>query len=380
MSIFATGVMESTVGMVPASEEYVEATLEGVQSIIMESAQEAFALEGALYVSDIAFTNQVVHESANLETVLEGFAGNTMNKLKQIWQKLWAKVQGWFKAVIKRVNLIFTSGGKFVDQYGKELREKSAVGFEYKGHKYAADVEAPYTNLIGKLEGSFKDVFKVATDITNANAGDVLSNSFTQGGASEKSAQDIIADATKGATGEEGLAPALEKIRKDVAGEEPVEIVNFSHVSVDAMLKTVKESKKVVATLNRNKSEMDDKFKKVIATIEKAAKKVATDAGRTTDTDTSDQKVAKNETSSKMTTYFNKVVSILQQVVNAMLTTHGAMIKTVEKRTAEYQSVLKKFVTFKGKKPVKESTTADDEEEYDEEDDTALENAMNLFM
>lgn len=378
MSIFDTGVMESTVGMIPASQEYVEPTLEGVQTIIMESAQQAMALEGAMYVSDIAFSNQVVHESANLETVLEGFAGNTMNKLKQIWQKLWAKVQGWFKAVIKRVNLIFTSGGKFVDQYGKELREKSAVGFEYKGHKYAADVETPYANLSNKLESSFRDVFKIASDITNANAGDVLSNSFAKGGASEQNAADIINKATKDATGEEGLTPALQKIHTDVAGEETVEIVNFSNVSVDTMLKTIKESKKSVATLNRAKSEMDDKFKKVIATIEKAAKKVATDAGRTTDTDTSEQKVAKNESSSKMTTYFNKVVSILQQVVNAMLTTQGALIKTVEKRAAEYQSVLKKFATFKGKKPVKESTA--DDEDLDEEDDAALESAMNLFL
>lgn len=377
MSIFnTTPMLEQSV---PASTEFVEPTLEGVQSIIMEAAYETFTLESSFYVSDIIATQRVM-EGASMESVLEGFAGSAMAKLKALWTKLWSKIQGWFKAVIKRIQLIFQSGSKFITTFGKELREKSVSGFKYKGYKYnQKDAVSKADGVIAALETTFKDEFKIASDITNGSANSLVSNSYAESSKSEKTSEDIISAAVAKHTEATTISEASEEIMKVFRGgeTETQEIENFAATSVENMITIVKEGSNEIARLNRAKATTDERFKKVIKTIDTAATKFVSASSVHGDNDTDEQKTSRNETSSKMTTHFSKVTGILQQVVTGIIAVEGIKVRMQEELVKSYQVVLKQFATFKPKKNSVNESTGNDEDDEDESD--LLESAMRFI-
>lgn len=378
MSIFGelgnvTNVQEST--------GYVEGTSTGIQNIIMEAAEASYTFEASLYISDI-IASQRVCEGASIESVLEGFAGTAIAKLKALWEKLWSKVKGWFNAVIKRVQLLFQSGSKLVDTFGKELREKSTVGFKYKGYKYDLDKGAKEADtLIAALETSYRDTFKIASDISRANSADVVANSWTASGSKELDTDEVIKTAAGKIEGAVSISEANEKIVKAYRGGEETaeEIENFGAASIDKMLDIVKSGKNEVAKLSRAKSDTDAKFKKVIETINKAATAFGKEQAKHGENDTDDKKAARNETSSKITTYFAKASSILQTVISGIMAVHGVKVSMYQEVVKSYQSTIKSFATFRPTKGVKESSTEDDDDYEEEDDDSLLESAARFL-
>lgn len=382
MGIFSS-VMESGVSSFDVeAHEGMDPSMAGLQSAILESAEASFQLMGGMLISDVIMESQIVTESASPEVVMEGFAGGVLDKLKALWQKLWSKVKGWFNAVIRRIQLIFASGEKLVNQFGDEIKKKSALGFKYTGYKYDVTAgDAAADALIAGLEVGYNDTFKLGTNILNGGDADQIQNSYENFAAKTdgKDASALVETIVKSKGGAESLSESHENIIKKYRSDADStdEIENFTANSVESMLKVVKEGKTTVAKIKRAAADMNDKFAKVISKIEEASKKAVSAASKVDDKDDSDTRASKTEVGTKMTAYFTKAVNALKEIVTAMTSTYGVKVKMNEEAAKTFQAILKKFVTWKPKKAAKESSNEDDDmDEEDMDEDGVLESAM----
>lgn len=380
MSIFSS-VMESGASFGVEAHEGMDPSLAGLQSAIVESAEASFQLMGGMLISDVIMESQIVIESASPEVVMEGFAGGVLDKLKALWQKLWSKVKGWFNAVIRRIQLIFASGEKLVNQFGDEIKKKSSVGFKYTGYKYDINAgDAAADALIAGLEVGYNDTFKLGVNILNSGTEDQIKNSYDNFASKtkDKDAGSLVEDIVKAKGGADSLSEAHENIIKKYRSDSDTtdDIENFSANSVESMLKVVKEGKTTVAKIKRAASDMNDKFSKVISKIEEASKKAASAASKVEDNDSEDIRKSKTETGTKMTAYFTKAINALKEIVTSMTSTYGVKVKMNEEAAKTFQAVLKKFVTWKPKKATSESYTEEDEDEDMTDEDGVLESAM----
>lgn len=102
---------------------------------------EAVALTELSYV--IENHKEYLYEAVDISTMI--------NKVKDWFKKLWAKIQGITKAALAKFNSFRMDGEKFIDKYEKDIKEgagKLPSGFSYKGYKFEG--LAAKANTIGK--------------------------------------------------------------------------------------------------------------------------------------------------------------------------------------------------------------------------------------
>lgn len=90
---------------------------------------EAVALTELSYV--IENHKEYLYEAVDISAMV--------NKVKEWFKKLWAKIQGITKAALAKFNSFRMDGEKFIDKYEKDIKEgagKLPSGFSYKGYKF----------------------------------------------------------------------------------------------------------------------------------------------------------------------------------------------------------------------------------------------------
>jgi len=162
MAIFTSNkVLTENVNLPEVGE--IMPTMEASDQILYEFAEDMYKINAALYVSDVIIEQSVMEGAENPEALLENVVGDFFKKIVEAFKKLWAKIKAWFKEVIKTLEVQFMSGEKFIKKYKKELEDKKATGFNYKGYKYD----------VAKMEKSIDDVAKKASGYTNTDLGNL---------------------------------------------------------------------------------------------------------------------------------------------------------------------------------------------------------------
>lgn len=129
-------------------------------AICTEATRDLNAVFSGLYIADVVIEQKSVLEGANTSVLMENVFESAWKKIKEIFMKLKEKIIAWFKAVRDYLVALFTSGRKFVQKYGNEVKKRAKdldlTKFEYEGYKnFDIDKAA---SLIDNLADKLKDV------------------------------------------------------------------------------------------------------------------------------------------------------------------------------------------------------------------------------
>lgn len=356
----------------PEIDHDVQPTFESMMSIIQESREASYTMEAGLFIGDTIIDAQVM-EGAALEPLLEGFVGNVFTKMKEMWMKVWKKVKSWYQAIINKFKAMTLSGEKFVSEFGDTLRKKSKVGFKYSGYKWDF---AKFENEIESVQERFQKEFSnLLGDFTNlASDAKTAEKWATDAKVDAKTISKDLEKAVTNGLGSLGknLSEASEKLTKIAHGGdkgEQTEIENFAHVSVESLLEVVKTGKNTIASLDRDRKELDADFQEVINAINEASNSVS-----------SSQQRAEGQSEKEYNDGIGKITAAMSAASSAMekIRSYGngfsaLRSKLFEQHYKESQAILKKFLSYKAK-PVKESAEFDTPEGAE----SVFEAAMNL--
>lgn len=289
-----------------------------------------------------------IRQGGNEESIRESYAPvmenaikNVYDKLVEMLKKLWAKLKGYFKNVVRFFDGLVLSGKKFVQKYEKDLANLSLSGFEFKMYKWdnnriSADPNVEgYTSKVVKcfdkyLSGDISSVEVIDTrskEITN-NKEKILNElrgSFVGGGSvdSEDYAEKLFAYFRGGATEKADLEEIPVDIHKIIA---------------------VLKEDKMLTTLKKAATDCDKVFNDYIKDIEKQKtefNKILRDKG----SDSEEGKIAKARASfaTKSVSIFNEGQAIAQTFLSAWKT-------AVSERNRQYKAATVAAFGFKEEK------------------------------
>ena len=343
MAIFTSNnvVLENDI---PAVEGILP-TMEASDQILYEFAEDMYKINAALYVSDVIIEQSVTEGAENPETLMENVVTDFFKKLVEAFKKLWAKIKGWFKEVIKSLEVLFMNGEKFIKKYKKELEDKKATGFKYKGFKYD----------VAKMETAVAGITTKATGYSNTNLGSL-------DGVSKEDLENRLGDIAK-LTGAEFIEKVFGKattdLKKDIVTDlrggtdTQYELSDFEGFNKSAMISFVEGYKKCIDNVKKDAAEADKNLSNCIKAIESAGKSY------------------KGEESG-VTGVVSTVASNLKACVSVAQGMY-ALKQSAYKEVYKYSvHILKKYLTFK---PAKESAFDD----YGSESKSILESAMDLI-
>ncbi|NNV04727.1 hypothetical protein, partial [Brevibacillus sp. MCWH] len=165
MSIFGT-LFNNEETVIESYSGYIEPSLEGIMGVNSETALEFYQVNASMYIFDVVAEEAVIENSANPSVLLESFLKDKIGKLKEIFQKLAAKVRSWFEAAIKFLKRTFLSGEKFVKEFQDEIKEKSVKGFEYTGYKITLEKGEEHSReVLSTLRRFLDEKVKVAETV-----------------------------------------------------------------------------------------------------------------------------------------------------------------------------------------------------------------------
>lgn len=267
-----------------------------------------------------------IRQGGNEESIRESYAPvmenaikNVYDKLVELLKKLWAKLKGYFKNVIRFFDSLILDGKKFVKKYKKDLERLSLSGFEYPMYKWDnsklsanTDVET-YTSKVGDaiskvvgtnvsgLASGLETQIKSLTD-NKEKILNTLRGSFVGQGPvdSEDYAEKLFAYFRGGATDKSDIE------------EVPVDI--------HTIIRTLEEDK-MLTTLKKAAADCDKVFNNKIKEMEKERtefNKSVTDKG----SDSEQGKIAKSLASYKQKeiSIFNEGQAIAQTFLTAWKT------------------------------------------------------------
>lgn len=241
----------------------LEEAMEDMHSVVQSMHQhEMAAIECAYKIRQGGDAEQLRESYA---PVMEGAIKDIYTKLVDMLKKLWAKLKGYFKNVVRFFDGLILSGKKFVKKYKKELERLSLSGYEYKMYKwndarlsndpnvetYTSKVEAAIdaitpvkSSILAEVEEYNKTLADKKDKILNE-----LRGSFVGGGAvdSEDYSEKLFAYFRNGATGKEDL--------EDVA------------VDMAKIIRVLEEDK-MLTTLKKAEKDCDKVFAKYIKDLE----------------------------------------------------------------------------------------------------------------
>lgn len=349
MSIFGTTNRSSATAtpVVEAYEGYVGEGLAGMQTILAESAQDAYNLLAGMYISDVIMEESVLEGAATPEVLMEGFMKDSFAKVRAMFEKLWSKVKAWFAKAKKHLQLVFTSGENFIKKYKTEIENKATGGFTYEGFAYdiaggdgVADAKAKV------LADTVADA--VAFDIDHVSTEDQV-NSIQGNAAKHKSSYNLSEEKEKVLTklGNKELSSVLKGIIKAYRGnkEEKAEFKDFSGNSKAELVKIVEDSKGNIKKVESAQKVLDEQFARVLASIKKAESKIGSAE-------------AKGEEASskraKAVAYAQHKYQLAQFAITTMSSISAAKVEAYKESAKHAESTLKSFLRYK---PTKESFT-----------------------
>ena len=312
----------------------LEEAMEDMHSVVQSMHQhEMAAIECAYKIRQGGDAEQLRESYA---PVMEGAIKDIYTKLVDMLKKLWAKLKGYFKNVVRFFDGLILSGKKFVKKYKKELERLSLSGYEYKMYKwndtrlsndpnvetYTSKVEDAIATVSPTVQMPLAEVEaqnKVLTDKKDKIL-DQLRGSFVGGGvvASEDYSEKLFAYFRNGATGKEDL--------EDVA------------VDMAKIIRVLEEDK-MLTTLKKAEASCDKVFSKYIKELETQRKEHDKAIGSGNAEENKLQKALASLWSKKIS-IFNEGQAIAQNFLNAWKT-------AVAERNRQYKGAAVAAFRFK---------------------------------
>lgn len=353
MSIFSNslfgGSFESLgADFVPAFEGYVDlqdASLEAT-TVVEGSLSGLVVTEG--FVNRKLSLNEMTIESA--ASVMEAAGGNVISRMKDAFKRLLAKIKGWIANIKRSFQIQFTKGAEFVNKFKKEINEKSAADFEYKGHKWSiSNGENKANQSVGAVTAEINKIIDASNATTAITSTDVIKAGATNDTATynddNKSEKiDTLRENSKkalliaaGVAGDDEMTDVTKYITEEYRGEDTADTIkNFSVISRSTMMDHVKGSTKSVETIEKNNKKQQDAINNVIKLLNKAEKEI--------------NKEEAGNSSSHKTSAISVYVSAANYGVNLISTITAAQTAMVKASSAEFEGALKSFLRYKGKK------------------------------
>ena len=262
----------------------------GMVLIAMESAEELYEIfcEGTLAAEEAeldAVSEGYVLEGSQFEIVQENAIKTGIAKIKEFFNKLWAKLKAFFKQVRRYLDGIFMSGKDFVTKYEKELKAaaQNAKDFEYSMYKYDnAKIDEEFDpslmdQLVDVVDKEVSSLLKVIGgaqfDITDKQQ-EVPAMPKDKFDKLKKTLESMVDDARKdmcnGATEDEEISKALFKyFRNGAEDETDKEDAPWSDEYI-----TILKSARSVAKIDNYASKVDAAIRKAIRLIDKTETEV----------------------------------------------------------------------------------------------------------
>jgi hypothetical protein len=366
MPIFGKRSHEQSV-TVESYNGFVDPSLAGIQTINAEAALEAYQLNASLYITDVIMEEAVIEGAAEPEVLLEGVVKDSLTKLKEMFQKFWAKVRAWFEKAKKALQMIFSSGEAFIKKFEEDLNMKNVKGFTYEGFKYT--LEAGSKTVKAKVETvekflddtvGFKiDEVQTTTHGQKANIeGNEHSEEYNTAEEKEKLVKQL---------GSEELSEVLDAVKKSFRDgkEEKEEFTDFSGNSKQELIGIVKNMKKHISEVEKQQRQTDNDFKKVLTAIQNAQSAIQRQKA-------SDEGSA--QAKAKMLTFANHKFQLAHYALTIINSLYGVEVDAYKEAAREAEAVLKAYLRFK---PAKEGfeTPVDDNHETG----SILESAMKFI-
>lgn len=290
----------------------LEEAMEDMHSVVQSMHHHEMAAIECAYRIRQGGDAELLRESYGL--VMEGAIKDIYDKLVAMLKKLWAKLKGYFKNVVRFFDALILSGKKFVKKYKKELERLSLSGYEYKMYdwndtrlsndpnveSYTTKVEEAIDAVAPIKVSAFAEAEEQVKTLTDKKDKilDQLRGSFVGGGAvaSEDYSEKLFGYFRNGATGKEDL--------EDIA------------VDMAKIIRVLEEDK-MLTTLKKAEKDCDKVFSKYIKDLE-ASHKSYRSAGSAVSGDGGD-KLQKALTSvwAKKISIFNEGQAIAQAFLNA---------------------------------------------------------------
>ena len=339
MSIFGRQLVTESYEVQP-SAEFIDATFEGLQEILVESARESYQLNAGLYISDVIMEEAVIEGAATPEVLLESFVKDTWEKLKQAFQKMWEKVKGWYEKVKRWFSIYFTHGQEFIKKYKNELTAKNVKGFKYKGYVYTIGkgegVVAGHIDTLKKELAESVD-FNVDQFRSADQEGSIRQHADKDSYDTKEAKEDLLSKLGH-AKESELLADVAKAFRN--GADEPVEIEDFSGNSREEMIAWLEKGSEHLREVEKRQKELDDSFNRVLNSIKAAKAKLSG---------------ANDADSGKFTAFATHKYDLSRYALSLMTSLNGVHVKAIQNATKEFEHVLKSFLNFKPAKEAFES-------------------------
>jgi hypothetical protein len=356
---------------VPVYEGYVQEDLAGLQSILSESAHESFQLRAGMYISDVMMEETVLEGAATPEVLMEAFVKDTFGKIKEMFQKLWAKVRAWFEAAKKTLQRIFLSGENFIKKFKEEINAKESKGFKFTGYNYT--IEKGKSDLAGKIK-VIEDTIgaSVGFDITDVT-GDAQQRAIGEKKESHKSDFNLQEEKEKlvKKLGHDQMTDITKDLQKSFRNgkDSEEEFTDFGGNSKDELIKIIEGNKKYLADINQAQKANDEQFKRVLDAIKRAEAKL-----KSSEVSKDDKGGAQAQAKAKAVAFAQHKYNMAHFALTLENQLNGVHVEAAKSAAKQAESVLKKFLAYK---PAKESWTS--EEDGETSTNSILESAMKFI-
>lgn len=365
MSIFGTRSRDYSV-TVENYKGFVDPSLAGIQTINAEAALEAYQLNASLYISDVIMEEAVIEGAAEPEVLLEGLVKGSLTKLKEMFQRFWAKVRAWYEKAKKALQMIFSSGEKFITQFEEDLYAKTVKGFTYEGYHYtlqdgANTVQEKVDEAKKFLNETVGFNFKEAQQTTYGQK-DILGKRERNGEYNTSEEKENLIKRL----GAEELSELLAEVKKAFRNgkDEKEEFEDFSGNSKQELIAIVKSMKKHISEVEKQQRDTDNNFKKVLTAIQNAQSEIQRE------TTSGDEVAAQRK--AKLLTFANHKFQLAHYALTVINSLYGVEVDAYKEAAREAESVLKAYLRFK---PAKEGFEIMD----DEQTGSILESAMKFI-
>lgn len=313
---------------------YVEPSLEGSLEITRESAEQMYALNASMYVTDVMLETAIL-EGEEVEEVFESVVKDSLEKAKKIFTNFFQKLRAWFMAVKQKLTIMFTSAEKFVDKYEKELHEKAkqVKDFEYEGYNYNVDAGQDAAEALHKkIEAHLVDVLKFdLSKVTQASQKAHLQQGMDE--ATKKEDHEALLKAL----GAESNNDIVKDLSLKFKGSDDKVTVK---VDVTGFIKLIKGKKDLIGGINKAEKATNVQYKEVMRAIEGARKDI--------------KKAEKSDEQGRALALANRQLNTAHKALALWSTISGVEVKMIRSAASQAESVLKKLLTYKSKDDVKE--------------------------
>lgn len=366
MSIFGTRSRADYSVAVENYKGFVDPSLAGIQSINAETALEAYQLNASLYISDVIMEEAVIEGAAEPEVLLEGVVKDSLTKLKEMFQRFWAKVRAWFEKAKKTLQMIFTSGEAFIKKFEEDINMKNVRGFTYEGFKYTLENgRKAVKEKVDAVEAFLNETvgFNLEEEAQRTTYGQKTSIEGREHSAEYNTTEEK--EKLVKQLGAEELSEVLAEVSKAFRNgkEEKEEFEDFSGNSKQELIAIVKNMKKHISEVEKQQRQTDNDFKKVLSAIQNAQSIINHQKAEGED---AAQKKA------KMLTFANHKFQLAHYALTVINSLYGVEIDAYKEAAREAEATLKAYLRFK---PAKEGFEIVD----DEQTGSILESAMKFI-